>query len=109
VKRSRIVLPDKEYKALCLKVMNRDGYKCKFCKSRQSLSAHHIIYRSHGGDDASWNLLTLCEECHKGVHKRFLIIISIRGVEDADGNPVLVNADEGVKFIVVENWRPKRR
>lgn len=30
---------------------------------------HHIIYRSKGGSDEIENLITLCETCHKKLHK----------------------------------------
>jgi hypothetical protein len=102
-KRSRLKLSAAEYKKLCTKILQRDGYKCRCCKSRQNLTVHHVVFRSQGGDDAPWNLLTLCNECHhEGVHDRYLII---RG---KDGGEV-VNADEGVKFLYVNGWRPKRR
>ena len=33
------------------------------------MHAHHIIYRRNGGADTLDNLITLCEECHKKLHK----------------------------------------
>ena len=54
-------------KAACF---NRDSYTCQCCKTKKStLNAHHIIYRSEGGADTLDNLITLCEECHKKLHK----------------------------------------
>lgn len=32
------------------------------------LEVHHIIYRSHGGPDEEWNLITLCKEHHMAAH-----------------------------------------
>ena len=49
---------------------NRDDYKCQCCKTKKSiLNAHHIIYRSKGGADMLDNLITLCEDCHKKLHR----------------------------------------
>lgn len=49
---------------------NRDNYKCQCCKTKNgTLNAHHIIYRSRGGADTLDNLITLCEDCHKKLHR----------------------------------------
>lgn len=52
-------------------VLNRDGYKCQYCKGKHKdskLEVHHIIYRSQGGSDEAENLITLCHICHKALH-----------------------------------------
>ena len=50
-------------------VRHRDNYTCQCCgKKNCRLEVHHIIFRSNGGTDDENNLITLCEECHKGVH-----------------------------------------
>lgn len=33
------------------------------------LEVHHIIFRSHGGPDVDWNLITLCKEHHMAAHR----------------------------------------
>lgn len=38
----------------------------------ETLQAHHIIYRSHGGPDYLWNGVTLCMRCHDRVHRGFI-------------------------------------
>ena len=54
-------------KAACL---NRDNYTCQCCKTKKgTLHAHHIVYRRNGGADTLDNLITLCEECHKKLHR----------------------------------------
>lgn len=51
-------------------VLNRDKYTCQHCKTKNgTLHVHHIIYRSNGGSDEETNLITLCESCHKKLHK----------------------------------------
>lgn len=52
-------------------VLNRDGYKCQYCKGKHKdgkLEVHHIIFRSQGGSDEAENLITLCHTCHKALH-----------------------------------------
>ena len=52
-------------------VLNRDGYKCQYCKGKHKdskLEVHHIIFRSKGGSDEAENLITLCHTCHKALH-----------------------------------------
>ena len=58
---------DENLRIACLM---RDGYQCQNCGKKQGrMEAHHIIFRERGGKDALTNLLTLCEACHRGVHK----------------------------------------
>ena len=68
-------LPAAEYKKLCRQVLDRDGWRCRNprCGWRQ-VSVHHIIFRSAGGLDESWNLVCLCELCHSAVHRYELFI-----------------------------------
>jgi 5-methylcytosine-specific restriction endonuclease McrA len=35
---------------------------------KRRLHAHHILFRAEGGEDALWNLITLCGSCHKALH-----------------------------------------
>lgn len=51
-----------------------DGGRCRnpHCLggsfSRHQLSVHHIIYKSHGGQDVPENAITLCRDCDFAVH-----------------------------------------
>lgn len=52
-------------------VLCRDNHTCQCCKGRSKdkiLNVHHIESRKTGGD-APNNLITLCETCHKGLHR----------------------------------------
>ncbi len=52
-------------------VLFRDGHVCQHCggKSKDpTLNVHHIESRRTGGD-APNNLITLCETCHKALHR----------------------------------------
>ena len=56
-------------------VLHRDKYTCQICgKKHVRLEVHHIIYRSHGGTDDENNLITLCKDCHNGIHVGKIIL-----------------------------------
>ena len=38
------------------------------CKSKWMDMPHHIIYKSHGGNDSPENLISLCKLHHRQVH-----------------------------------------
>ena len=50
-------------------ILKRDHFQCQVpgCKCRRNLEVHHIIWRSKGGCDEHWNLLTLCRQHHKHI------------------------------------------
>lgn len=50
-------------------IRHRDNYTCQCCgKKNCRLEVHHIKFRRDGGTDDEDNLITLCKECHDGVH-----------------------------------------
>ena len=40
--------------------------RCEFCGKR-AVDAHHIKYRSHGGNNLLKNLIALCRNCHEDI------------------------------------------
>jgi 5-methylcytosine-specific restriction endonuclease McrA len=74
-------IAEDDYKALCRRVMDRDGWRCRNprCGMRNNLNCHHIIYRSEQGEDVSWNLITLCSDCHEKIHRYELYILVAEG------------------------------
>jgi len=51
-------------------VLHRDKYKCQNCgATKTELHVHHIIFKSNGGTDFPDNLITLCEQCHRDIHR----------------------------------------
>lgn len=49
-------------------IRERDGHRCRWCGARGGLEVHHILYRSQGGGNEGWNLITLCGACHRKAH-----------------------------------------
>jgi hypothetical protein len=92
----RLALKGKAYRALHTEVLQRDGWQCRRCKRRSSLHIHHIVFRSNGGDDATHNLVTVCENCHNCIHgvvtNEFVEILPLAG----DGPP---DANVGLRFL----------
>jgi 5-methylcytosine-specific restriction endonuclease McrA len=59
----------KSYDQLRKQVLQRDGWKCQVCGSRQNLHVHHQQLRSQQGDDENSNLITQCAACHEEQHR----------------------------------------
>ena len=56
-------------------ILYRDNYTCQCCgKKNCRLEVHHVKFKSDGGTDDEENLLTLCEDCHKGVHAGTIVL-----------------------------------
>jgi hypothetical protein len=66
-------------------VLLRDGNRCRCCRRRYLLMAHHAIFRSEGGETHPRNLVGLCGTCHEMVHEGKLTV---------EGN-----ADAGFRFL----------
>lgn len=51
-------------------VYERDNYLCRFCGvgNAYAYNVHHVHYRSEGGPHELWNLVLLCESCHRRAH-----------------------------------------
>ena len=67
-KRPRLRLDPELYEQLRNQVLRRDGWRCQACGSMSNLEVHHKEFRSQAGDDSEENLITLCADCHSGVH-----------------------------------------
>jgi 5-methylcytosine-specific restriction endonuclease McrA len=44
------------------------------------LEIHHITPRPYGSDHPK-NLMTLCKECHKGVHEKLTKYLKDKGID----------------------------
>ena len=64
----RIKLGKRIYRRLMKRVLERDDWRCQKCGSLKDLQIHHKIKRSHQGNDALENLVTLCARCHGSQH-----------------------------------------
>ena len=56
-------------------ILHRDNYTCQCCgKKNCRLEVHHIKFRRDGGTDDEENLITLCKDCHDGVHADTVVL-----------------------------------
>lgn len=46
-----------------------DGHKCALCGKTEGLQVHHIHYRTFMNENVEQDLITLCKDCHYGVHE----------------------------------------
>lgn len=47
----------------------RDLYICQACGSLDQVEGHHIINYQFRGEASIDNIITLCQKCHKQVHR----------------------------------------
>ena len=64
----RLRLDSVSYETLRQQILRRDGWRCQSCGAMSNLEIHHKGFRSHSGHDSEENLITLCTQCHAGVH-----------------------------------------
>jgi hypothetical protein len=60
-------LRSKHWRTTRAAALERDGHKCKRCRSEKRLNVHHRYYAVLGAERLS-SLETLCEDCHKKAH-----------------------------------------
>ena len=60
-------------------VLARDGHRCRHCRTRTDLNAHHIVFREDGGPTVPANLVALCLRCHGLVHAKLLEAVGTDG------------------------------
>ncbi len=65
----RLRLDSIAYENLRQQVLRRDGWRCQSCGTMSNLEVHHKQFRSHSGRDSEENLITLCTQCHAGLHR----------------------------------------
>ena len=68
-KRPRLRLSPESYHRVHHQVLERDSWHCQWCGRIAELHVHHIRPRSRLGGDAEENLIALCAECHRLIHR----------------------------------------
>lgn len=80
---------------------------CRFCGDSNDVSAHHIKFRSEGGDDSLANLVNLCFSCHRIAHDGLWTTKSEKAEFFSPAKFVLINLknmadsryDEAIKWL----------
>ena len=50
----------------------RDNYTCQICGSTEHTQGHHVFDVQFNGEADADNIVTLCDICHKKVHRGIL-------------------------------------
>ena len=52
------------------RILARDGYTCRLCRSTKRLHVHHRWYKGEPWEVPDEALVTLCVPCHARVHRQ---------------------------------------
>lgn len=97
------------WRTVSKQVDTRDHYRCRCCGSRgnpdgidalDKLHRHHLMFRSHGGQDVASNLVLLCPRCHDGVHVKRTLRIEAASAFGADGALLFWRTNDRGEFLV---------
>ncbi len=64
-------------------VLERDGYSCKICGSKNSPTVHHKLPVARNGKGCLENCVVWCKNCHRNYHNKWGLTTS-----DDYGNPI---------------------
>lgn len=100
-------------RASCLRLWSRfvrlrDGFHCVRCGNRWRVSAHHVCRRSLMPEAAFQigNGITLCENCHRDVHRGYSGHPGMNMPMDAEGGEKISIMEDlyGRLFVDGDNW-----
>ncbi|MGV8123682.1 MAG: HNH endonuclease [Candidatus Xenobiia bacterium LiM19] len=93
-------------------ILKRDRFQCQVpgCRCRRNLQVHHIVWRSKGGCDEEWNLITLCKVHHKHI-LHDLMALKIEGTAPYNLTFTFGShcSDSNGPFLIYHNGRKKGR
>jgi hypothetical protein len=108
---SKTALQRAPARAVRMKVLKRDGYRCRVCGRRPAeyvdveLHVHHIRPWGDGGATIEDNLMTLCGTCHGGLDPHFewgLFDLLGTGIEQIADQSAYRNGVERYRVLVRE-------
>lgn len=62
-------LRSEKWKRKRLRVLQRDGFRCRLCKQRKATTVHHLTY-SRVGREWLRDLISVCSLCHSQKHTK---------------------------------------
>ncbi len=94
-----VYLQSADWKRVAEKRKEIDGYRCVMCGSKgtqtNKLEVHHFSYKRVGNENPYVDLVTLCRNCHKDVHRLMDRITDENGRRGwKDSLPLSVIADK---------------
>lgn len=99
-------LKDPRWQKKRLEILNRDEFKCTFCKDESStLHVHHIAYAKDPWDVPNEDLITVCCHCHEIIEFfksiQLTVISMCKFVRDIDFSVVLIKVYEESDVVYV--------
>lgn len=94
-----VYLLSPEWKQVAEKRKTIDGHRCVMCGSKgtqtNKLEVHHFSYKRVGNENPYTDLVTLCRNCHRDVHRLMDRITDENGRKGwRDSLPLSVIADK---------------
>lgn len=93
-----IKLNKEQFRKLRERILSRDRFKCRKCGRADGLQCHHIIKRSKKRLDIDWNLIMVCQECHRELEDRIILIEQSDSLKFNDQ----IDANKKVKWFRIE-------
>lgn len=62
-------LSSPEWKERRKAILKRDNFQCQMCGTGKNLRVHHIHYSEILGTEPDEDLITVCDDCHKRIHR----------------------------------------
>jgi hypothetical protein len=83
-------LKDGRWQEMRLRIMERDSFSCRSCKSKSMLHVHHLYYKFglKPWEYPSESLVTLCDYCHSKIHNDLSEKAGIIAFEMLTGKPI---------------------
>lgn len=67
--RYEIYLQSDTWKEVRQRRLELDNYQCVCCCGTENLRVHHMTYARVGGNEYDYDLITLCDDCHRKLHE----------------------------------------
>lgn len=71
-----------------------DGYKCVVCGATGKLAAHHITYPSNWYNTKVSDIITVCPDCHRAIHRLIELHDKYKEAFKSDGSLMLATDKE---------------
>lgn len=88
------LLKDPRWQKKRLEIMERDGWQCQTCHSKtKTLNIHHMKYSGKPWEAKDFQLITLCEDCHKDEERLLSRIPTVVKAFNDEGIPTAFIGD----------------
>lgn len=79
---------------------------CRLC-GLTSVDPHHVLPRSLGGTESTHNIVALCRDCHRAVHRKEVDLLSVLTLEEQSYAVSLIGIERAHRLLAPSLWREK--